>query len=502
MMESRPTTTDANRLARDIESLVRDCEHIALTAFLADIDKDDAKRKTQRAMLGFMAQQRNCTAAGVLMYTEFFQIACWVCNADQSVSQEEALLFRELFVYLNPNLKDDLPRNDPQNAYYIRTRNSPFAFVFDGQSTPFAWRCLLKADQANGTAWAGKYREALLRTAKMFAAAEGVQNERKLLFVAQIEKTLAPLPAASIYSAVPKRAEDSPVKTVVAAPHSLDALFGELNALIGLTDVKSEVAQLANYIKIQQLRKQQGLRVPEISLHMVFYGNPGTGKTTVARLLARIYQALGVLSKGQLVETDRSGLVAGYVGQTALKVREVVLSAIGGVLFIDEAYSIKGRGGSDYGDEAIETLLKLMEDHRDDLVVIVAGYTEPMNLFLDANPGLKSRFNRYLLFEDYTPDQLIQIVRRFCSQSDYVLSPNAEAKLLDLFKMAYASRDQTFGNARDARNIFERATINQSNRIAALERREGAVFQLIDADDIKPLQAMPVHRLGGTTTSG
>ncbi len=340
--------------------------------------------------------------------------------------------------------------------------------------------------------------------ANMLAAAEGVRNEKKLSCVAEIESAFSPvrMTARAATEAAPAQqvTEDKAAKKATAAPRGLDALFGELNALIGLTGVKSDVAQLANYVKVQQLRKQQGLKMPDVSLHMVFYGNPGTGKTTVARLLATIYQVLGVLSKGQLVETDRSGLVAGYVGQTALKVREVVQSAIGGVLFIDEAYALKGKGTSDYGDEAIETLLKFMEDHRDDLVVIVAGYTEPMKGFLEANPGLKSRFNKYLVFEDYSPDQLVQIVHRFCSQSDYVLSPDADARLLDLFKKAYLSRDETFGNARFARNVFERAIANQSNRIAALERPQGAVFQLVDADDIQPPQAMPLQRIGFSTS--
>jgi SpoVK/Ycf46/Vps4 family AAA+-type ATPase len=193
------------------------------------------------------------------------------------------------------------------------------------------------------------------------------------------------------------------------------------------------------------------------------------------------------------METDRSGLVAGYVGQTALKVQEVVERALGGVLFIDEAYSLKPAGGvSDYGDEAIDALVKLMEDHRDELVVIAAGYTAPMERFLEANPRIKSRFNKYLVFEDYSPVQLIEIFRRFCEQTDYSLSTDAEGKLLALFQEAFSRRDETFGNARLARNVFQRSVANLASRIVKLERPEQANLQLIEASDIEPPETLTV----------
>jgi hypothetical protein len=267
-------------------------------------------------------------------------------------------------------------------------------------------------------------------------------------------------------------------------------LFRELDALIGLSRVKADVEQLADYVRVQQLRKQCGLKVPDLSLHMVFYGNPGTGKTTVARLIASLYRDLGILSKGHLVETDRSGLVAGYVGHTALKVREVVQQALGGVLFIDEAYALKPPTDiADFGDEAIETLLKLMEDHRDNLVVIVAGYTKPMERFLEANPGIRSRFNKYLVFEDYSPMQLMEIFRCFCKQSDYSISKDAEASLLSIFQESYLKRNESFGNARFARNLFERSISHLASRIMTLEHPERANLQLIEASDIRPQNA-------------
>jgi stage V sporulation protein K len=343
---------------------------------------------------------------------------------------------------------------------------------------------LKQYDEICGTNKAEHLGNEYLKLAKIVASAPADADEDSRTTVSNLEVALFPGRAGS--------------KTLERTA-SVDELFKELNELVGLSRVKTDVTQLANYIKVQQLRKQQGLRTSDLSLHMVFYGNPGTGKTTVARLIASLYRALGVLSKGQFVETDRSGLVAGYVGQTALKVKESVQRALGGVLFVDEAYALKpATGGNDFGDEAIETLLKLMEDHRDDLVVIVAGYTGPMERFLEANPGLKSRFSKYLVFEDYSPAQLIEIFHRFCSQSDYSLSAEAEANLATVFQDAYAKRDETFGNARFARNVFERAIANLASRIVALEQPDRVTLQLLVADDIQSpdIMVVPEKKLG------
>ena len=264
---------------------------------------------------------------------------------------------------------------------------------------------------------------------------------------------------------------------------TLEELLNELNSLVGLEAVKKDVAALVNFLKVQQLRRTKTLPTTPITLHHVFYGNPGTGKTTVARLLSGIFRGLNLLSRGHLVETDRSGLVAGYVGQTALKVREVVDQALGGILFIDEAYSLAGQG-QDYGQEAIETLLKQMEDHRDDLVVIAAGYTDKMRFFLGSNPGLRSRFTRFLDFRDYTPEELIAIFELFCRRDGYSLSVEAKDKLKALFTAAYMSRDETFGNARDARTLFERAIQNLANRVVSLTSIDARALSTIEIGDM------------------
>ena len=249
----------------------------------------------------------------------------------------------------------------------------------------------------------------------------------------------------------------------------LDELMEQLESLIGLETVKRDVKSMINLIKVRKLREENGLPVAPMSLHMVFMGNPGTGKTTVARLLGGLYAAIGALSKGQLVEVDRSGLVAGYVGQTAIKTQEVIASALGGVLFIDEAYSLSSGGENDFGREAIETLLKAMEDHREDLVVIVAGYSEPMKGFLCSNPGLESRFNKYITFPDYTGPELNDIFHGLCRKNGYRLDAEAEAFAAEFFQSLYDGRDENFGNGRDVRNRFEDMVVRQANRVAAME---------------------------------
>lgn len=248
-----------------------------------------------------------------------------------------------------------------------------------------------------------------------------------------------------------------------------DELMAQLDSLVGLDDVKKDIKNLMNLVKVRRLRKENGLPIPPMSLHMVFMGNPGTGKTTVARIISGLYAAIGVLEKGQLIEVDRSGLVAGYVGQTALKTQEVIKSALGGVLFIDEAYSLASGGENDFGREAIETILKAMEDHRDELIVVVAGYDGPMEKFINSNPGLQSRFNKYFYFPDYNGEQLLYIFKGQCKKNGYALTEEAEAEAKAMFEELYENRGENFGNGRDVRNVFEETVVRQSNRVAALD---------------------------------
>jgi hypothetical protein len=247
----------------------------------------------------------------------------------------------------------------------------------------------------------------------------------------------------------------------------LTAIFKELDALVGMEPVKNEVHRATNFARMQVLRRQQGLPVVQASLHSVFFGNPGTGKTTVARLMGRIYKSLGLLRRGHVVEVDRGRLVAEYVGQTAVRTHAAIDSALDGILFIDEAYSLAGRGAEDFGSEAVETLLKRMEDDRDRLIVIVAGYNEPMKQFIASNPGLESRFTNYLNFPDYAPEELAEIFHRMAAQSGLVGSPETEKKVLSLCAGLHAARNAQFGNAREMRNLFESAVRNQSTRLVA-----------------------------------
>lgn len=264
---------------------------------------------------------------------------------------------------------------------------------------------------------------------------------------------------------------------------NIEDLKKELEAYIGLDEVKKEVKNLINMATVYKLRIDNNLPNPDMSLHLVFSGNPGTGKTMIARFMARVYHSLGLLSKGTLTEVDRSGLVAGYIGQTAIKTSKVIESAMGGVLFIDEAYTLTSKTENDFGYEAVDTILKAMEDSRADLVVIVAGYTDLMEKFIDSNPGLRSRFNKYIDFADYTADEMFAIFKLNCSKSFYVLDSAAEDKIKEYFTLVSEAAGE-FGNARGVRNTFEKILTEQANRIASLPSVSRDDLMKITEDDV------------------
>lgn len=364
--------------------------------------------------------------------------------------------------------------------------------------TPVSVSYLEAYDARHGTRHADQARAALFQFANLVIKSDGRITPDEEMALLKFKHSL--YPAGTTATTIGAHVEDARTTATTTGKQTatdeieavedeparpLEELLAELDTLVGLARVKADVRQLINFLKVQQMREAQGLKLSPVSRHLVFYGNPGTGKTTIARLLAQVYRTLKILSRGHLVETDRAGLVAGFVGQTALKVKELVNKALGGVLFIDEAYALTPAGsGNDFGHEAIETLLKMMEDHRDDLIVVVAGYTEKMQQFLDSNPGLRSRFNRHVHFDDYDANQLIDIFKTFCRKADFKLTPVAEQELARIFAILTASRDETFGNARLARNLFEAAISRQANRIVALAHIDKDVLSTIDAADI------------------
>jgi AAA lid domain/ATPase family associated with various cellular activities (AAA) len=353
---------------------------------------------------------------------------------------------------------------------------------------------LLRADARDGTARATRYYDQGIRLAHAAASVDLVPSPDE---IAAIDRYRNVLLAAFDAAGVPRpghRGGSGPsAAPAVAAPAAapelpperpIEELLAELDALVGLEQVKTDVRRLTSLLRIQRLREERGLPTLETSHHLVFTGNPGTGKTTVARLLSQILRTLGFVSKGHLVETDRSGLVAGYVGQTAPRTRGVLESALGGTLLIDEAYALARGSEQDFGREAIDTIVKFMEDHRDDLAVIAAGYPEEMAELIDANPGLKSRFVRTVHFPDYTTEELIAIFELMGKDKQYHLDDQGRVRLAEVIEAE--PRTRGFGNARFVRNVFEAAVAHQAERLASVPAPTDAELTTLTAADVVP----------------
>lgn len=338
-------------------------------------------------------------------------------------------------------------------------------------------------DEEKGTNYLGTTINAVYKFAQAIVKSDGSVDLQDLETLSQIWQRLHTYQKLENYQA---GFASIPATESSESPEDiLEQALAELSDLIGMENIKEEVRTLANFLKVQKIRVDRGLAKTSVSLHAVFCGPPGTGKTTVARLMSRIFHGLEFLSKGHLIETDRSGMVAGYVGQTAKKVDDLVDSALDGVLFIDEAYSlVPGESGRDFGQEAIDVLLKRMEDYRDRLVVIVAGYTDEMATFIESNPGLESRFNRYFYFNDYKPEELLAILEKMCGKSHFKLSNEAREKLRSIFEDLYVNRDHNFGNARLIRNLFERMIERQANRLAVLTSLSDETLTTLLPEDI------------------
>jgi AAA+ superfamily predicted ATPase len=420
------------------------------------------------------------SALDVLVY-DLSGIALSFAYADGKVADEEPELLRDLKIIVWDSM---LTRFDEINQMVFKTVKEKENWHIDLQSL----QVIAHHDQLYGTKFGGLIRALYFRFATAMVKVDrhvATEEEQRL---ADFKAILYPSGNQEKSSMLPGTETVASAKPQQETSHNLPEtkdLLSELQRLIGLEGVKQDITRLTNFLQIQKARQAYNLTDAPISRHLVFYGNPGTGKTTMARLLARIYQSLGILTGGQFIEVDRSNLVAEYVGQTASKVKQIVSQAVGGVLFIDEAYTLSHSPSmGDYGHEAVATLLKLMEDNRDNLVVIVAGYPAKMQEFLRSNPGLNSRFTKFFHFEDFAPHELVKIFQVFCLDAEYRLSEKATVKLLAICQSAYATRDETFGNARFVRNLFERTIESQASRLVQASNFTREMLFTIEEDDL------------------
>ena len=431
--------------------------------------------------------------------TEAFDLVAALIDVDRSHTDDE--LWGLIFAF-GRWLPQQLARAKPDDLRRSDLLVGRAAWL--DQVSPL-FEILVTADRRFGTAHSRTYYDAALHLAFTVAALEAAPSRTELGAIDAMRTRMldamaglpsSPLPttaspAASTPAVATPDEPEAAARDELPPPRPLEELLAELDELVGLDSVKTEVRLVTNLLRVQQLRAERDLPTSPQSRHLVFTGNPGTGKTTVARLLAAIYRTLGVVERGQLVETDRAGMVSGYVGQTALKVMEVADRATGGVLLIDEAYALARGGENDFGREAIDTLVKVIEDRRDELVVIAAGYPDEMADFIGANPGLASRFPKTIAFPDYTDDELWSIFASIGERAGYRADADAEAKVRAWF--AAVPRDKGFGNGRLARNLFEDAVARQASRVVAIESPTDEQLTALVADDIAEPGEGPRH---------
>jgi len=409
---------------------------------------------------------------------EAFNIAAGFVDSDGLHTDEELLALVAVFGgLLDTGLASATP-GDLRRAGLVRDKAE-----WIGELSPL-FEVLVADDSRHGTKVSWRYYELALDIAHAACSLDTHPSFRELATI----DTYRTMLLGGMQRAQVGRPGSGHAPAVEAAPEEpprpLEELLAELDELVGLAAVKAEVKLVADLLTVQKLRKERGLPVVESSRHLVFTGNPGTGKTTVARLVAQVYRTLGVVEKGHLVETHRSHLVAGFVGQTATRTRECVERALGGVLLIDEAYALAQGGDEAFGQEAVATLVKLMEDHRHALVVIVAGYPEEMHELIESNPGLRSRFPKTITFPDYTDEELLAIFCRMCADAAYRCAPGADEAALDFFRTQ--PRDKGFGNARLARNLFEASVARHASRVVAIARPTDDDLTVLTADDVTP----------------
>ena len=417
---------------------------------------------------------------------EAFNLVAAFIDVDHRQTDDELWAFIAAF---GPRMETMLGRATPEDVRKAQLVAGKQSWL---SAPSLLFEILVETDRQRGTSHAWRYYELSMRLAHTVCAADAVPSEAELAALERFRNVLlraidrggVARPGGAVGAPASGSSAARPPAPPQEPPRPLEELLAELDGLIGLAAVKAEVKLVTNLLQVQKLRQERGLPIAESSRHLVFTGNPGTGKTTVARLLAQIYRTLGVVEQGHLVETDRAGLVAGYVGQTALKVKEVFDTALGGVLLIDEAYALARGGENDFGMEATDTLVKLIEDHRDDIAVIAAGYPDEMHEFIESNPGLRSRFPKTIHFPDYTTDELLAIFESMCKKASYTVGKDAAIKAAEVFHAQ--PRDKGFGNGRIARNLFESAMAHQASRLVAIEEPTNEQLMELLPDDIVP----------------